>query len=266
MTPPRTDGHLRARGLEYAWRIHPVLQDIGFDLREGEVLALLGPSGCGKTTLLHLCAGLLDLQEGTLENTFARPAMMFQQPRLLPWQNARDNIALSLRAQGVPRGRAREAAQGVGLQLGLDALALDAWPHALSGGMQSRVSLGRALVTRPDLLLLDEPFAALDIGLKAQLHELLLGFRDEQATAMLMITHDIMEAMRLADRILIMAPHPGRILYEHAPARRQAARDAAWIHAETARLLEVPVVRSCFELPGAAPAPRGAQAPRAFSC
>ncbi|KAF7600767.1 MAG: ABC transporter ATP-binding protein [Candidatus Dactylopiibacterium carminicum] len=243
-----------------------MLQDIHFHLGAGEVLALLGPSGCGKTTLLHLCAGLLDLQAGRLVNTFARPAMMFQQPRLLPWQNARDNIALSLRAEGVPRARAREAAQAIGLRLGLDSLALEAWPHALSGGMQSRVALGRALVTAPDLLLLDEPFAALDIGLKAQLHELLLEYRGQQSTAVLMITHDVMEAMGLADRILIMAPHPGRILHEYRPDLAPAARDAAWVHAETAKLLQVPLVRSCFELPGAAPAPRAAQMPRALSC
>jgi NitT/TauT family transport system ATP-binding protein len=221
---------------------------VGLALSPGGVLALVGPSGCGKTTLLHLCAGLLDVQEGRLENSFATPALMFQQPRLLPWQTTADNIALGLRAQGMARSAARERAHAMGAVLGLDAEALAAYPHQLSGGMQSRAALARALVLEPDLLLMDEPFAALDIGLKAQLHRLLLRHQREKGTAVLMITHDLMEAVRLADTVLVMAAGPGRIVHMHAPQVPGLARDDATVYHETAELLRVPAVRAAFGL------------------
>ena len=165
---------LLLQNMRHSYALTEVLGGVGLALSPGGVLALVGPSGCGKTTLLHLCAGLLDVQEGRLDNAFVNPALMFQQPRLLPWQTTADNIALGLRAQGVARFAARERAHTMGAVLGLDAEALAAYPHQLSGGMQSRAALARALVLEPDLLLMDEPFAALDIGLKAQLHRLLL--------------------------------------------------------------------------------------------
>ena len=224
------------------------LRDVSLDIASGELIALLGPSGCGKTTLLHLCAGLLDLQEGRLENSFANPALMFQQPRLLPWQTTADNIALGLRAQGLARAAARERAHALGAVLGLDSEALAAYPHQLSGGMQSRAALARALVLEPDLLLMDEPFAALDIGLKAQLHRLLLRHQREKGTAVLMITHDLMEAVRLADTVLVMAAGPGRIVHQHSPQAPALARTDAMVYHDTAELLRVPAVRAAFGL------------------
>ena len=239
---------LHVHGLSHAFARDEVLSGIHFRVRTGEVVALVGPSGCGKTTLLHLCAGLLDVQEGRLENSFATPALMFQQPRLLPWQTTADNIALGLRAQGMARAAARERAHAMGAMLGLDAEAMVAYPHQLSGGMQSRAALARALVLEPDLLLMDEPFAALDIGLKAQLHRLLLRHQREKGTAVLMITHDLMEAVRLADTVLVMAAGPGCIVHQHSPQAPALARTDAMVYHDTAELLRVPAVRAAFGL------------------
>lgn len=239
---------LKLSGVSHAYALKTVLEEIDLALPAGRILALVGPSGCGKTTLLHLAAGLLTLQTGTLHNGFARPALMFQQPRLLPWKTARDNIALGLKAAGLPRAECISRAQAMGHAVGLDSTALDQFPHALSGGMQSRAALARALVLEPDLLLLDEPFAALDIGLKAQLHRLLLDHQAARGVAVLMITHDLMEAVRLADVILVMAPDPGRIVYRFELAQPAATRDDDFVHATTAQLLHAPAVRECFGL------------------
>lgn len=239
---------LHLKNVHHSYALTEVLGGVGLDLAPGGVVALVGPSGCGKTTLLHLCAGLLTLQDGQLENRFRRPALMFQQPRLLPWQTTADNIALGLRALGTPRIAAREQARSMGELLGLDAAAMTAYPHQLSGGMQSRAALARALVLRPDLLLMDEPFAALDIGLKAQLHRLLLRHQVAQGTAVLMITHDLMEAVRLADTVLVMAANSGRVVHQHQPGGQALERSDTDVYHDTAALLRVPAVREAFGL------------------
>ena len=239
---------LRVRALRHAYGPTVVLDNVALRVPAGRTVALVGPSGCGKTTLLHLCAGLLEVQEGRITQPFAPTAVMFQQPRLLPWQTTADNIALGLRAQGMARAAARERAHAMGAMLGLDAEAMVAYPHQLSGGMQSRAALARALVLEPDLLLMDEPFAALDIGLKAQLHRLLLRHQREKGTAVLMITHDLMEAVRLADTVLVMAAGPGCIVHQHSPQAPALARTDAMVYHDTAELLRVPAVRAAFGL------------------
>lgn len=239
---------LRLKDLSHAYGLRTVLEHIDLELPAGRVLALVGPSGCGKTTLLHLCAGLLVLQSGDIRNDFLRPAVMFQQPRLLPWKSTRDNIALGLKAQRVP-GRERLArTDAMARAVGLDALALEQFPHALSGGMQSRAALARALVVAPDLMLMDEPFSALDIGLKAQLHRLLLQHQADNGMAVLMITHDLMEAVRLADTVLVMAAAPGRIVHRFDLPSPALQRDDAEVYRITAQLLRVPTVRDSFGL------------------
>ena len=251
MSAPR----LRVRGVRHAFARHEVLDSVDLELGAGRIVALVGPSGCGKTTLLHLCAGLLHVDEGTIENGFATQAFMFQQPRLLPWKTALDNVALGLAAVGVARNERERRARELALRLGLAPVDLGRFPHQLSGGMQSRVSLARALVLDPELLMLDEPFSALDVGLREELYGLLLAHLAARRMGVLMITHDLMEAVRLSDEILVMAPRPGRIVARFGLDLEPRRRDEAWVHRNTARLLEEPAVRSSFGLPGRTPAP-----------
>jgi NitT/TauT family transport system ATP-binding protein len=239
---------LHVQNLGHRFALTAVLADIGLDLSAGETVALVGPSGCGKTTLLNLIAGLLTHAEGRIDNGFSSVAYVFQQPRLLPWKSARDNIALGLKARGINHAARSQRATELGVKLGLSDEALDQFPHALSGGMQSRVALARALALEPDLLLLDEPFSALDVGLKAELYALLLEQVMTRGSAVLMITHDLMEAVRLADRIQMMAPSPGRIVREFKLALPRHRRDDAWVYRTTAELMQAPEVRSGFGL------------------
>lgn len=238
------------RGLGHAYGLQAVLGGLDLDLAPGHVLALVGPSGCGKTSLLHLAAGLMPVQQGTLTSDFQRPAVVFQEPRLLPWLNVLDNIALGLKALGQPRRQRQAHAQALALALGLEVRVCQQYPAELSGGMQSRVALARALAVEPDLLLLDEPFSALDVGLKSHLHRLLLAHRQRLGAAVLMITHDLMEALRLADEVVVMAASPGRVVHRERLADMAAPRGDAWVHHETARLLGLAPVRGAFGLAG----------------
>ncbi|VUZ27655.1 Vitamin B12 import ATP-binding protein BtuD [uncultured Comamonas sp.] len=251
---------LEIRHLTHRYALEDVLRDVNLDLYAGETLALVGPSGCGKSTLLHIIAGLLTPTQGQVQSGFRGLGCIFQQPRLMPWKDALGNIALGLKALGVPGHRRRTQATQLALRLGLAEADLGKYPHALSGGMQSRVALARALVTQPDLLLMDEPFAALDVGLKHELYGLLREQVALRGTAVLMITHDLMEAVRLADRIVVMAPQPGRVLRSFMVPLPQEERSEAWIYERTARLVQMPDVRESFGLPPLPPAPPSASA------
>lgn len=200
-----------------------VLRDISFDVRQGEVVALLGTSGCGKSTLLNIVSGLLAPDQGELSlfgersSEFAawqRVAYMFQEDRLLPWRSVQANVAFSLEGSAIGKAeRTRRVAEALRL-VGLDAFA-SAWPHQLSGGMRSRVALARSLVVNPQLLLMDEPFSKLDPQTRSQMHEELLRLQRLTGMTVLFVTHDVEEAIVLADRVVVLEPRPGRVRAMH---------------------------------------------------
>lgn len=199
-----------------------VLSDINCDIKRGEFVALLGPSGCGKSTLLRLVAGLISQSSGSLtvagqdpviaRRSSQRVAFVFQEPNLLPWRTVSANIALPLELRGTPRAEQTRAATEILSLVGLTADDARKRPRNLSGGMRMRVSLARALVTHPDLLLLDEPFAALDDVLRQQLNEELVRIWRDRGWTGLFVTHNVAEAVFLAQRVLVMGARPGRIV------------------------------------------------------
>lgn len=190
----------------------PIVAEVDLAVGRRELVVMVGPSGAGKTTLLRLAAGLATPTVGRVTNDARRTAMVFQEPRLLPWESALDNAGLALAAVGIGRREARVEAERWLLRLGLRRDDLDKRPAELSGGMRTRVALARAFVASVDLILLDEPFAALDLGLRRDLQTLLRDLVVETGTAALFVTHDPTEAVRLADRLTVLAGRPGRIV------------------------------------------------------
>ncbi len=195
----------------------PVLQRIGLEVGRGEFLGIVGASGCGKSTLLRLIAGLDDRFDGDIlidGQPVAGPgverSLVFQDHRLFPWLSVWDNIGLGLDSLELSR-REREARIREQLELvGLTGFA-QAWPHQLSGGMAQRAAIARALVSRPDILLMDEPFGALDSITRAHLQEELLRIWRERRITVVIVTHDVDEAVFLGDRVAVMEPRPGRV-------------------------------------------------------
>jgi NitT/TauT family transport system ATP-binding protein len=193
------------------------LEDASLDVETGEFLSVLGPSGCGKSTLLRLIAGLTDPTTGAIEWPGGRPDLgfVFQEPTLMPWTTALANVALPLKLRGVARSereaRAAEALAGVGLK-GFE----KSYPRELSGGMKMRVSIARALVTAPKLLLMDEPFAALDEITRRRLNTDLLELWQRTRFTAVFVTHSVFESVFLSQRIVVMSARPGRVRSELA--------------------------------------------------
>ncbi len=239
---------LVVKNLNHYYGFTKILENINFELKKGEVLSIVGPSGGGKTTLMHLCAKLLDIQEGSSTNSFKSSSFAFQEPRLLPWKNVIDNIALGLRAQKVSNKEAIKKAKKIALKFGLEHNDFEKFPKDLSGGMKQRVSFARALVIKPDLLFLDEPFSALDIGLKKELQTLLIDMIDKKEISILFITHDLMEAIRLSDEILLLKADPGRIVKKFRYDLPQIQRDDKFVYAKSAKILQDQVIIDTFEL------------------
>jgi NitT/TauT family transport system ATP-binding protein len=198
------------------------LAGVDLDIDAGEFFCIVGPSGCGKTTLLRIVAGLESKSEGSIEiarettaGTHAgdeRPlnSMVFQEMSIFPWMNVRDNIAFGLKARGLGRRERYGIAQPYIQKVGLAGFE-EAFPHQLSGGMKQRVSIARAFATDPEILLMDEPFAALDEQTKLILQAELLRLWEELRKTVVYVTHSIDEAIVLADRIMVMTARPGRI-------------------------------------------------------
>ncbi|MEU5423803.1 ABC transporter ATP-binding protein [Streptomyces sp. NPDC001407] len=191
----------------------PVLDDITLDVRPGEFVCLLGASGCGKSTLLNLVAGLDRPTAGSIEVPGGRPALMFQEHALFPWLTAGRNIELALRLRGVPRAGRREEAERL-LELVRLGGAYGKRVHELSGGMRQRVALARALAQDSRLLLMDEPFAALDAITRDVLHHELTRIWSETSLSVLFVTHNVREAVRLAQRVVLLSSRPGRVARE----------------------------------------------------
>ncbi|MFM7334547.1 MAG: ABC transporter ATP-binding protein [Tabrizicola sp.] len=193
------------------------LQGMNLELNEGDFLSLLGPSGCGKSTALRLIAGLMQPTQGRILWSGGQQkgdlGVVFQEPTLMPWATVAQNVYLPFRLRGqgfdTVRSRVAEALDLVGL-----AQFHDAYPRELSGGMKMRVSIARALVTGPRLILMDEPFAALDEITRQKLNNDLLAMRDKIGCTVIFVTHSVFESVFLSDRIVVMAPRPGRVVQE----------------------------------------------------
>jgi NitT/TauT family transport system ATP-binding protein len=221
---------IRIRGLRKQFFVRgrsvDALSGVDLDIGRGEFFCIVGPSGCGKTTLLRIVAGLETKSAGSIDvirdyagsdgvnsrGPIERPlnSMVFQEQSIFPWMSVRDNIAFGLKAQGVSRGERYERVRPFIHKVGLEGFE-DALPHQLSGGMKQRVSIARAFANDPEILLMDEPFAALDEQTKLILQAELLRVWGETRKTVLYVTHSIDEAIVLADRVLIMSARPGRV-------------------------------------------------------
>ncbi|MDO8362490.1 MAG: ABC transporter ATP-binding protein [Actinomycetota bacterium] len=217
------------------------LDGVSLTVERGEFVCLVGASGCGKTTLLSLVAGLDQPTSGELEVN-GRTALMFQEPALLPWRSAAQNVELALKLRGVPRRERHDRAVEL-LRLVHLADFVDKAPHELSGGMRQRVALARALAQEADILLMDEPFGALDAITRDVLHDEIERIAHEQQLTVLFVTHNVREASRLGDRIVLLSSRPGRVVEEFAvdvqrPRRIESPQVSAIAATVTTRLRE----------------------------
>lgn len=211
------------------------LRDIKLEIRTGEFVCLLGPSGCGKSTLLHIVAGFIQPDGGRIL-AYGEPAngpgvdrcVLFQSPTLFPWLTTRENVLFGPRARGIDDAEAGDLADELLATVGLAAFR-NHFPHQLSGGMRHRAALARALINRPRILLMDEPFAALDAITRENMQNFLLELWQRQRMTVLFVTHDVEEAALLSDRVCIMSARPGRIIdtkdVNLARPRDEALRD-----------------------------------------
>ncbi len=223
-------------GKTYQARSGPVeaVRDVSLTVARGEFVAILGPSGCGKSTLLMMCAGLdkpsrgtIQIDGGLLDGPRTSTGIMFQDPTLLPWLTVLDNVLVPITMMRRPRGPYREQARDLLRQMGLEGFEAKK-PHELSGGMRQRVAICRALIHDPDILLMDEPFSALDAITRDDMGDLLLDIWQRYAKSALFVTHSIREAVLLADRVLVMAQRPSVIAEDLTiPFRRPRDRAIA---------------------------------------
>ena len=204
-------------GVSHSFLTSKVVDDVTIDIAAGEFCSIVGPSGCGKTTCLNIVAGEIPVQQGSVQVLGESPrlgrrdiAYMFARDALLPWRTAADNVAIGLEARRVPRGERHERARDLLASVGLGDY-VDAYPSKLSHGMRQRVAIARTFAVSPDLLLMDEPFAALDAQTRLLLEDTLIRLWETQRSTVLFVTHDLAEAIALSDRIVLMSARPGRV-------------------------------------------------------
>ncbi len=228
---PTPDGH-----------VYTAIEEVTFSVRRGEFVSIVGPTGCGKSTLLNLAAGLAQADGGSVE-VFGRPLVglnpfatyLFQQDVLLPWKTAEENVGLGLLFQRVPAPEARAHARQWLARVGLAGFE-DRYPHQLSGGMRKRVALAQSLIVNPEILLMDEPFSALDVQTRQFMENDLLRIWAEDRKTVLFVTHDLEEAVALADRVVVFSSGPAAHLIGEYPIALPRPRDVAEIRLERAFL------------------------------
>jgi NitT/TauT family transport system ATP-binding protein len=239
-TPAISCRHVTVRFATPAGSVHTVIGDVSLDVEDGTFVAIVGPSGCGKSTLLNLVAGLLQPQLGDiaifgerLTGINRHAGYLFQQDALLPWRTVLDNVMLGLVFRGVARDeatrRARQWIERVGLA-GFE----DRFPHLLSGGMRKRVAIAQSWIVDPRILLMDEPFSALDVQTRQIMETELLDLWQESRRTVLFITHDLEEAIALADRVVVLSAGPAARIKGDYPVSLARPRDVAEIRLEPA--------------------------------
>ena len=229
---------LALEGISHAYFGRTVLERVTLRVAESDIVALVGPSGCGKSTLVHIAAGLIEPQRGRVARRYKRHGMIFQEPRLLPWATAEDNIAYPLRLAGLGRAERRRRARQAADLVSLDQRDLEKYPVELSGGMRQRIAIARALVVEPDFVFFDEPFTALDVALKRQMQDLVVGAARQSRFAGLFVTHDLAEAVRVADRIVVLDERVRGIAGDRVVPLAEDARDDAAVFETVQRFLK----------------------------
>lgn len=212
------------------------LEDFSFGINNGEFISIVGPSGCGKSTILRIAAGLLEASSGTisfkdskLESTHEKIGMVFQEYSLLPWRNIIDNTALGLEFKKIPKKKRYEKALFYLNLVGLEKFKYS-MPHELSGGMQQRVAIARAMATDPEVLLMDEPFGALDAHTRSLMQQELLKIWEKNRKTILFVTHSVDEAIYLSDKIIVISDRPGKIkkIFDIKEKRPRKRNDISW--------------------------------------
>ncbi len=221
-------------------RLYPAIEAVDFSVGQGEFVSIVGPTGCGKTTLLNLAAGLLSADRGSVE-VFGHPleglnrdaTYLFQQDVLLPWKTAEENVMLGLLFQRLPGAQARSHARDWLARVGLVGFE-NRYPHQLSGGMRKRVALAQSLIINPKILLMDEPFSALDVQTRQIMENDLLRIWAQYRKTVLFVTHDLEEAIALADRVVVLSSGPAAHLIGEYPIALPRPRDVAEIRMDRA--------------------------------
>lgn len=236
------------------------LSSVDLHIGEHEIVALVGPSGCGKSTILNIIAGFVQPTQGQvlldgepLSGIGPQRLVVFQSPALFPWLTVHDNVTFGPRMRGEPAAEYRALAEKIIADVGLAKFALH-YPYQLSGGMRQRAQIARALINRPELLLLDEPFGALDAQTRLEMQEMLLRIWEQYRATILFITHDVEEALFLSDRTYVMSAHPGRVQTEiRVPFERP--RQYSLVGQRTFAELKAEILDRLHEKPGAPGAP-----------